>query len=135
MILGFKKQFVDKILNGTKIHTIREDRNNRWKTGNKIHFATGIRTRNYNQFYQGTCKLVQDIEIIHTTGYTQIFIDGNSYFDVFHHGFDNIYEYTQLLKEFAINDGFDTVESFFEWFDQDFKGKLIHWTDFEYLPF
>jgi len=40
-------------------------------------------------------------------------------------------------KILSANDGFDSVEQFFQWFDKDFKGKLIHWTDYEYetLPF
>lgn len=41
MILSFKKQFLDPIITGSKIHTIRADKPNRWKPGNKIHFATG----------------------------------------------------------------------------------------------
>ena len=64
MILGFKKQFPPMILVGTKIHTIREDKHDRWKAGNKIHFATGIRTKNYNQFYSGVCKSVQAITLV-----------------------------------------------------------------------
>lgn len=47
MILSFKEQFIPKILDGTKIHTIREDKKNRWEAGKKIHFATGVRTKNY----------------------------------------------------------------------------------------
>jgi len=49
MILGFKTKFTDKILNGSKIHTIRKDSKNRWKVGNTIHFANGIRTKNNNE--------------------------------------------------------------------------------------
>ena len=30
------------------------------------------------------------------------------------------------------NDGFDSPEDFFEWFDEDFEGKIIHWTHFKY---
>lgn len=55
MILSFKKQFSEPILKGTKIHTIREDKPNRWKPGNKIHFANGVRTQNYNCFKESVC--------------------------------------------------------------------------------
>lgn len=124
MVIVFKKQFEDKILKGSKIHTIREDSNNRWKAGNKIHFATGVRTKNYNQFTEGECKSIQTIEIsYHKAASTKVTVR-----------IDNkvilssllVFDYNFL--EFVKNDGFDSIESFFDWFDKDFKGKIIHWT-------
>ena len=44
MILSFKPQFKQKILDGAKIHTIRKDEANRWHIGRIIHFATAIAT-------------------------------------------------------------------------------------------
>ena len=41
--------------------TIRDDPNNRWKPGRKIHFATGARTKNYECFAEGECKEVAPI--------------------------------------------------------------------------
>lgn len=42
MLLTFSKpQFKNLILDGTKIHTIRLDKTNRWKKGMKIHFWMG----------------------------------------------------------------------------------------------
>jgi len=39
MILTFsKQQFKDRILEGTKIHTIRTDTKCRWKKGMKVHY-------------------------------------------------------------------------------------------------
>jgi hypothetical protein len=32
----------------------------------------------------------------------------------------------------ARNDGFESVEDFFKWFDNDFEGWIIHWTDKKY---
>lgn len=63
MVLGFKPQFVQKILNKSKIHTIREDSNDRWKAGRKIQMATGVRTKNYNKFAETDCISTQKIEI------------------------------------------------------------------------
>lgn len=37
-----------------------------------------------------------------------------------------------LVLELAVNDGFDSDEMFFKWFDKDFDGWLIHWTDKRY---
>jgi hypothetical protein len=63
MVLGFKKQFEEPIIKGDKIHTIRLDKGDRWKEGNSIQFATGVRTSDYNEFKTGTCFSIQEIEI------------------------------------------------------------------------
>ena len=55
MILSFKPQFVPKILDGTKKHTIRADKHNRWHNKMTIHFATGVRTPQYEKFDEKTC--------------------------------------------------------------------------------
>jgi len=55
MVLAFKKRFVEPIKKGVKIHTIREDKTNRWKSGMKVHAATGVRTKNYNCFFESVC--------------------------------------------------------------------------------
>jgi len=30
------------------------------------------------------------------------------------------------------NDGFESLQDFFNWFNKPFRGKIIHWTDFKY---
>lgn len=122
MVLGFKKQFKTPIVKGDKIHTIREDKNNRWKAGNLIHFATGVRTKEYNNFLKDTCKSVQDIEIDYTKtflGEPTIKIDGKTLV------------HTEIVT-LAFNDGFHSLEEFLAWFNKDFRGKIIHWTNFAY---
>lgn len=145
MILGFKPQFVPKILDGTKLHTIRSG--NRWKPGMSIQMATGVRTPQYNQFNADrpdlqVCKCVQDIlfrfnhecdiHIIHDPDirnkglYTfSIFIDGKQVINKF------------LLKIISKCDGFDTVYDFIEWFydvrnqeRNNYVGQIIHWTEY-----
>lgn len=120
MILGFKSRFKGKIINGQKIHTIRKDKHGRWKPGMKIHFATGVRTRFYNQFWYGYCKSVQKIEILWTHKFgLMVDIDGNLFAG-------------KGLEEIAKNDGFDNVHEFIVWFLPKpgvFEGKLIHWTN------
>lgn len=115
MILAFKPQFVPRILSGRKIHTIREDKNNRWQPGKKIHMATGVRTKNYNCFKEAVCVAVQSIEITKN----KVYIDG-------------IQLNKQEIKTLAINDGFNGIVDFFKWFNQHFYGKIIHWTYFKY---
>lgn len=124
MILGFKQQFKEPTLKGTKIHTIREDKHNRWKAGKIIHFATGVRTKNYNCFKEGVCVSVQTIEIKHNKNVCKVLsrtviVDGREL------------EPTEILR-LAKNDGFKTKNDFFDWFNKDFKGKLIHWTNKKY---
>ena len=36
------------------------------------------------------------------------------------------------IEQLAQNDGFDTIEDFFAYFNDDFKGKIIHWTNLKY---
>jgi len=116
-----------------KLHTFREDPHDRWKVGMKIHPVINNRTPQRFQFAPILeCKGVQRIDIFHNVGHTQIDIDGECYGEVFHHGLDCIYEYTNDLQDLAINDGFDSIEQFFQWFDKDFKGVIVHWTPIRY---
>lgn len=125
MNLGFKPKFVAPILAGQKIHTIRKQ-TTRWKPGKKIHFAIGIRTKDYKCFKEGVCKSVQDIEIRYVnpdSDYPAVWIDGKEH-RVFHR--------PCVLLQLAMNDGFKNLEDFFTWFDADFSGILIHWTNRKY---
>lgn len=148
MILGFKQQiksptkgmvdthFEKKIKSGEKIHSIREDPHNRWKPGTKVHCATGVRTKHYNCFHQTECSSSQTISIKHNVGQIVVIIDDVVFGEAYHHGlngsFGDLYEWSVCLDELAQNDGFDSVEDFFEWFSEDYEGKIIHWTDFRY---
>lgn len=126
MILGFKPQFVPKIMAGTKIHSIREDSTRRWKAGMKIHMATGVRTKQYNCFKEDRCQSVQEIDIYTSTEYI------NGYFVKVGGRLLTFEETCQL----AWNDGFENITEFYIWFTQDKKLsralRLIHWTDFKY---
>ena len=121
MVLGFKQQFVPKILDGTKIHTIRRDHERRWQKGKKIHFATGVRTKHYRQFHEGVCKWNQAIQI--DAGCKAVYLGLNG-------GMHRLSP--KGVDLLAKNDGFDTTEAFWEWFSEDFVGVIIHWTDFVY---
>ena len=125
MILSFKPQFVKPIKAGTKIHTIRKDPHGRWKPGRKIHLATGVRTKHYEQFRSGVCVSTQEIYIKwcsrhgHWMGDTLTFVDGTAV-------------KSDIIEQIAINDGFESVQDFFAWFSEDFSGKIIHFTDLRY---
>ena len=63
MILGFYPQFKEKILDGTKKHTLRADETDRWKVGRSIQFATGVRTKEYNKFKDGKCVEIAEVSL------------------------------------------------------------------------
>lgn len=121
MILGFKKQFVTPIKKGTKIHSIRIDKHNRWKAGRSIQMATGVRTKNYKCFLKKhSCISVQRIEIRYEKNHIiLVFVDGRKL---------NFMEVLALAR----NDGFKSLYDFFEWFSKDFVGKIVHWTNKKY---
>lgn len=78
MILSFKPQFIQKILDGTKLHTLRTGKR-RWKVGDTIHFATGVRTKNYQEFKRGTVIRVADVSICKPIyGDLSVSIDGKT---------------------------------------------------------
>ncbi|MDA0175889.1 hypothetical protein OOZ35_14145 [Mesoflavibacter profundi] len=110
-----------------KKHTIRKDTNNKWKAGNKIHFVINNRTKNRFQFAPIVqCFSIQKITITYNEEICEkhssepaVFID------------DKIVDY-KTIEALAINDGFDNESEFFNYFKEDFTGKIIHWTPLKY---
>jgi hypothetical protein len=108
-----------------KKHTIREDLKNRWKAGNKIHAVYNNRSKNQFQFAPTfKCTGVQIIEIIYRyekgIAYPLVMID------------DRLLTSRAELVNLSLSDGFEGIREFFAWFNKDFKGKIIHWTDLRY---
>ena len=114
-------------ISNPKLHTIRTDNSNRWKAGTNIHFKTwsGKPYHSKNINFAPVIKVVsiQEIEIIWndednfrmTT--PVIYIDG---------------VWFPKITTLATNDGFDSVEDFYSYFNKDYKGKIIHWTNLKY---
>lgn len=120
--------FVAKDKLPKKIHTIREDKKNRWKVGTKIDFFINCRQKDMFRF--APVLPVISIQRVFMTYLPQC---GNG-FQVSIGGRElNPFE----IEVLAVNDGFDSVEEFENYFisvmkDDEFSGKLIHWTDFKY---
>ena len=115
----------------SKLHTIREDKTNRWKAGNDIHFVINNRTKDRFQFAPIVkCKSVQNIEIkeMIMTARPNCMIEDKIYTVKV----DNKYLSENEIDNLAINDGFPDTKSFFRFFKNGFKGKIIHWTDLKY---
>lgn len=121
-------------LHKPKLHTIREDKNDRWKPGVMIDFFINARQKNMFRFAPRIPVVsVQKIEI----KYSQFKINGKSALlpAVWIDG-KLFYDYPGLsikrMRQLAINDGFESAVDFFAYFNKDFKGKIIHWTNLKY---
>lgn len=143
MLLTFSKPKFEKLIKDEiKIHTIREDKGNRWKVGTKIHFWLG-NPRNIRakvppkSFGVGYVKEIKEIEFHwwkpeHPNLYTNPLDDltNGRYCDVY---IDGQVISIEQIHYLAISDGFNDRLDFFKFFNQDFKGKLIYWKDCTWL--
>ena len=139
-----KQEFIDKIIslkNNTKKHTIRGDKKGRWILGRLIDFFIGVRTKSMFRFAPKVPVIsTQEISIKHYEKYVCIGVENKDMEGVttlcFYHktkeGYKQCWNGTNLIERIALNDGFDSVDDFFEWFIEDFKGKIIHWTELTY---
>ena len=125
MILGFKPEFEPKIQSGVKIHSIREDLKDRWKPKMTVHMAVGVRTKHYRCFMVRKLWHVARIEIRYNGCGLDEIIAPDIIIDRYH-----LKDWEKLVL--AKNDGFDSLGDFLQWFNKDFTGKILHWTDFRY---
>ncbi len=126
----FTATMSQKMTGFPKIHTIREDKHDRWKVGMNIHFVINNRTKDRFQFAPVIpVTEIQTIKIDHQNDseYPIIHIDSKRYCPI-----ENHFDYFVKLDELSQNDGFDTIKQFLDYFKEDFEGKIIHWTDFKY---
>lgn len=108
-----------------KLHTIRAGK--RWRPGMMIDFWINTRTKDQFRFAPRVPVLsVQDITIKH--GFAKS--HRRVYVDTWQMPIND--PNVMGVEELAINDGFPDVDSFFRWFDSDFEGQIIHWTDLKY---
>jgi len=112
----------------SKIHTIRKDDKNRWKPGLMIDFFINARQKDMFRFAPRVpLKSKQRIFMTylpHLGNGFQVSINGRE--------LDK-----SEIKVLAVNDGFETVEDFEDYFisemeNDEYSGKIIHWTDFKY---
>lgn len=113
-----------------KLHTLRDDPKDRWQAGMMIDFFINVRTKKMFRFAP-KIPVIDTQQVLMTYAFNdviQISIDDRELFG--HHE----------RLEFAINDGFDNWEDFFNYFLPKIKAapkgvytaKLIHWTDLKY---
>lgn len=113
-----------------KLHTIREDEKDRWKVGNKIDFFINCRQKDMFRFAPVLPVVsTQKVQIIYKGLFVAVAIDGT----LFYSSSDNSLGQGNLrMLQLSQNDGFDSIEDFFTYFDKDFTGKIIHWTGLKY---
>lgn len=133
MILTFScDSFVESIINGIKVHTIRDDKQNRWKVGNKIHFWLGNprNARGKTKPYQFGIGEVSRVETIRM----KFAIQEDWQQDIVYIGNDIVLKSIDELNALAENDGFENWFQMKNWFDNEDKqyfGKIIFWKNFE----
>ena len=129
--------FEEKILGGTKIHTLRQS--DRIKVGMKLQMTVGSRYKP-RVFAEKVCVSTQLAKII---------LKYDPAIGLF--GLDIYVTYTtksdaylnpEELQVFVKNDGFDTLEHFVDWFFPNRNAvegfnkmetlNVIHWTDLKY---
>ena len=119
-----------------KLHTIRLDPPNRWKAGMNIQMV--YRGKNYSiedHFNKGIpelerCVSVQKIKMW-WTGSLSPHENPSDRYPVYH--LNCLVDGKRIdIEQLSVNDGFESVDDFRKWFNKDFEGRLIHWTDLRY---
>lgn len=128
MILGFKQtigkkksNFPNKIERGVKIHSMRMDPKKRWRVGMKIQLAYYEAKMKYQLIKEVEVVSIQDVVIkwYEESCAPVVKIDGRTLW---------IAEIIVL----SLNDGFDNVKDFYNYFNMSGVFRLIHWTSFAY---
>jgi hypothetical protein len=113
MILSFKKRFVQKVLNGSKLNTIRADKGSRWAVGSIIHFWQGSPRNPIQEPYQfGLGKVTKVLPISVFPTQNKVILAGLPVVD---------------LEAFAQADGFENWADMVKFFPIDFHGVIICW--------
>lgn len=138
-------KFCTTIIHIPKLHTIREDKKERWKPGINIDFFINVRQHNMYRFAPVLPVVsTQKIEFIWKDNTENLTCLGMSYDKTCTIMIDNrffgdvlllkgtVVSGSDNLPKFAQNDGFDTLQDLLSYFNKDFTGKIIHWTNLKY---
>lgn len=101
-LLGYRPQFVDPLLSGQKIGTIRAVRKYPIKERERLYHYTGLRTKHCHKIGESTCVTCEPITILLNSGV--IVIDRK--IDLFSTDTCDVYKGEKQLNKFAYHDGF-----------------------------
>lgn len=138
MLLGFKSRFVEPILIGTKVFTLRSPRKKEPKIGETLYMYTGLRT---NQ-----CKKITDKESLRSVQMCDVYIIRHNEIDTIKVRVDGRRLTAFELGRFVKYDGFKDTKDFADyWISTSYAPKkapanchvsgsmnLYHWTDLKY---
>jgi hypothetical protein len=146
MLLGFNKQFGPRILDGSKIFTIRDKRKVTPKVGETIYMYSGLRTKwvmpiSKDHKYTGSQIVRITIERLNPDGFFLSIAVYDNEGDVL---IRSLHE--SQRSAFVKYDGFDSQRDFCEyWWKQEKRNACVksnacisvtktiyHWTDFRY---
>lgn len=117
-----QKQFVGKILDGSKPHTIRRRRKNPTKVGDVLYLYTGSRTKSAFKFAEAVCTKIEPV----------IIYPFSSRFKIYDDTFKSYIEMTKdFIARLAKRDGFKSSNDFFEFFRKTYKQDVLD--DFEII--
>ena len=119
--LNYRNQFASKILDGTKIHTIRRQRKRPIKAGDNLFHFTGQRTVKCIRLLENKCVYAVPI-IIRENWLESILVYINK----------NLISYNEQVR-LAKNDGFDDIVDFWLFFKRaglPLCGQLIGWGEY-----
>jgi hypothetical protein len=130
MLLGFKKQFVPKILNGSKGFTLRNKPKRMPKEGEQLHMYTGLRTTH--------CSLITREFSLKRPRRVILRIDLDK--SIMTINVEGKRIPVDKVHEFVVMDGFDSVYDFLKYWTENAKHKQVKailymfpWQDIDHL--
>jgi len=131
--LNFQKRFSQAVKDGINTQTIRKRRTPPIEEGQHLTMWTGQRTKNCYGLGDATCTKVEPIKIILERSEIWVWDEESEWFDE-----EGVYGQFKMLsrtdaEKFAIADGFQTLDEFFEFFKRypsdvlHFELVVIHW--------
>lgn len=131
MLLGFKKQFAPKILDGSKKFTIRNPRKREPKIGDQLFMYTGLRTKYTEKITsEHTLKGIQLVDILvrrqTTVGGLPVKVNNAYYFRIKVDG----RKLSDLeLMRFFVSDGFKSRYDFADYWIEQLGEKIEHFEE------
>lgn len=125
MNLHYKKEFAELLRTGRKKHTIRKK--GVLEDTQLKHIIYPYHHDKRECVLENKCTGIQDFEIIHSQYSGDKGYDKGIWVKV-----DNILLSDFWIRELAFNDGFKDEIKFYQYFKEDFKGVIIHWTKLRY---
>jgi hypothetical protein len=119
MNMHYKKEYAEPLRKGVKLHTIRKRKVSVGLTLKHIVYPYHKDKREC--VLENTCICTQNIEIVPGA----IINDGKVYIE------GRLLSLNEMQR-LAWNDGFVNLVDFWMFFNEYFKGYIIHWTDLQY---